>query len=122
MVLDYKTHSLKNETLEEVSLKFEFQLKCYALAVQKISGQANIKAALIFTHTQELRIFEFHSAELLRFEASLEAAIVEFQHCSNQDLRHTNNKSLCNDCLYHQIQLCDVSKPLQRAVKTLRDS
>jgi ATP-dependent exoDNAse (exonuclease V) beta subunit len=111
VIIDYKTHKhFKESDLQD----FEFQLKCYALAIQKsFSVSQSIRSAIYLTEKRELLEFHFSPEELAAFEDHLVSLVGQLKK-NIQDIHFpfTEKKSLCESCLYYPENYCGVKSDL----------
>jgi len=80
-VVDYKTHTFKNEMeKEELAKSFDFQLKTYCLAASKMLGQTIQKAEIYFMIPNLTYSFHFKEKELEEHEVYLKTLMEQINH------------------------------------------
>lgn len=112
VVIDYKTHALRSEK-EAAALteEFAFQLKCYALAVARRFGQAEVSAAVAFTATGKIRRMRFSESDLRSFETELEETRRRWQDALlKREFAFTREPESCEKCPYSPGNDCGVRR------------
>lgn len=112
IIVDYKTHKIKTrEDKEKLIRQFEFQMKCYALAVYRNFNQKNVTAYILFTDTADHYRFYFEKNELEVFTKDLEKLYQNLlTSIKKQSFSFTEKKKLCEKCSFYANNYCGIKK------------
>lgn len=110
LIIDYKTNLVQSEAhCDELARQYEFQMKCYALAIAKNLGLKSISTMLLFTQGQQFRIQNHNEDQLLKFENHLNSLAKQlFSHSQKNNFPFTSSKSNCDHCVYFKEDYCGV--------------
>jgi ATP-dependent helicase/nuclease subunit A len=75
-IVDYKTNKITDQVkLEGKAEHYKWQMLAYAVALHQSDSKRDVRATLLFTETDEPRMFEWSSEELPEQTSGLNAAI-----------------------------------------------
>ncbi len=109
-IIDFKTDKISSDKIITQKEKlYEFQMGCYALAVNKITGASHVRTALVFTDGPYLNVKDWTLSDISEFAGKIQNIFSQLtDKKTKKQFDYPINLSRCPQCPYWPMDYCGV--------------